>query len=111
MSDRERFIAEGPASMMQEIERLRAEVKRETYQRVRIERDAIEIELSRRKANVEIERLRTIIDVLRKPLKIEVCEGQIGLALYVNDTRIAGPRHNGRMKAVLTGTYTIRDLN
>ncbi len=35
-------------------------------------------------------------------LKIEVCRGQAGLALYVNDTRVAGVRHNGLMETVLS---------
>lgn len=36
------------------------------------------------------------------PMKIEVCKGQAGLALYVDDTRVAGPRHNGLMETVLS---------
>lgn len=35
-------------------------------------------------------------------LKIEVCKGQAGLALYVDDTRVAGPRHNGAMETILS---------
>jgi hypothetical protein len=80
-----------------------------------------------RKAEAEIERLwaqwehfqkltsehrdelEAEIERLRKPLKIEVCKGGLGLALYVNNTRIAGPSHNGRMDAVLTGTYALTE--
>lgn len=38
-----------------------------------------------------------------EPMRIEVCKGIAGLALYVNDERICGPRHNGRMETVLSG--------
>lgn len=35
-------------------------------------------------------------------MKIEVCKGQVGLALYVDDKRVDGPRHNGVMETVLS---------
>lgn len=39
-----------------------------------------------------------------KTLKIEVCKGQAGLALYVDDRRVAGVRHNGLMETILEAT-------
>jgi predicted nucleic acid-binding Zn-ribbon protein len=86
--------------------------------------DTVSVNVEIKRLHDEIERLREQHDLalrvhdamtekierLRKPLKIEVCKGQAGLALYVNDTRIAGPSHNGRMEAVLTGTYVIPTL-
>lgn len=38
-------------------------------------------------------------------MKIEVCKGHTGLALYVDDERVAGPRHNGQMETVLSAVY------
>lgn len=35
-------------------------------------------------------------------MKIEVCKGQAGLALYVDDTRVAGVRDNGVQKTILS---------
>ena len=35
-------------------------------------------------------------------MKIEVCKGEVGLALYVDDKRVAGARHNGLMKTILS---------
>jgi hypothetical protein len=49
------------------------------------------------------------IERLWEPLKIEVCKGRAGLALYVNNSRIAGPSHNGPMQAVLIGTYVPKE--
>jgi chromosome segregation ATPase len=39
-------------------------------------------------------------------MKIEVCKGQAGLALYVDDTRVAGVRDNGLMETILSATIT-----
>ncbi|MGY2995495.1 hypothetical protein [Mesorhizobium sp. URHB0026] len=37
-------------------------------------------------------------------MKIEVCNGSVGIALYVDDVRVAGPRHNGLMTTLLSAT-------
>lgn len=31
-------------------------------------------------------------------MRLEIMRGHAGCALYLNDTRIAGPRHNGMMR-------------
>lgn len=35
-------------------------------------------------------------------MKIEVCKGSVGLALYVDGKHVAGARHNGRMETLLS---------
>lgn len=40
-------------------------------------------------------------------LKIEVCRGQAGLALYVDDVRQAGVRHNGAQETILRADYSL----
>lgn len=40
-------------------------------------------------------------------VRIEVCEGWAGLALYVDGTRVAGKRHNGPMKALLAASVPL----
>lgn len=40
--------------------------------------------------------------------KIEVCRGQAGLALYVNDTRVDGVRDNGLMTVVLSHELLVK---
>lgn len=37
-------------------------------------------------------------------MKIEVCNGSVGIALYVDDVRVAGPGHNGLMTTLLSAS-------
>lgn len=45
------------------------------------------------------------------PIKVDVCKGQAGIAVYVNEERIYGPRHNGLMKTLVSYYMPCKYIN